>query len=238
MYRVHEQPDPKKMREFVHIAQLNGLKFRGNVLNVYPKQCQALLKEAKKKPEYSVISTSLLRCMAKAKYDSKCLGHFGLGLQEYTHFTSPIRRYPDLVVHRMLRKYCFIGNDQDIKHDETWVEKAALKSSEQERKAIVCERDVDDMKKAEYMEKHIGEKYVGMISSVTKFGFFVELDNTVEGLVHVSTLRDDHYVYDEPSRSLIGTHNQKRFTMGQKIKVKCVNASRFRKQVDFELTWR
>lgn len=238
MYRVHEQPDPKKMREFVHIAQLNGLKFRGNVLNVYPKQCQALLKEAKKKPEYSVISTSLLRCMAKAKYDSKCLGHFGLGLQEYTHFTSPIRRYPDLVVHRMLRKYCFIGNDQDIKHDETWVEKAALKSSEQERKAIVCERDVDDMKKAEYMEKHIGEKYVGMISSVTKFGFFVELDNTVEGLVHVSTLRDDHYVYDEPSRSLIGTHNQKRFTMGQKIKVKCVNASRFRKQVDFEIVWR
>ena len=238
MYRVHEQPDPKKMREFVHIAQLNGLKFRGNVLNVYPKQCQALLKEAKKKPEYSVISTSLLRCMAKAKYDSKCLGHFGLGLQEYTHFTSPIRRYPDLVVHRMLRKYCFIGNDQDIKHDETWVEKAALKSSEQERKAIVCERDVDDMKKAEYMEKHIGEKYVGMISSVTKFGFFVELDNTVEGLVHVSTLRDDHYVYDESSRSLVGTHNQKRFTMGQKIKVKCVNASRFRKQVDFEIVWR
>ena len=238
MYRIHEQPDPKKMREFVHIAQLHGLKFRGNVLNVYPKQCQALLKEAKKKPEYSVISTSLLRCMAKAKYDSKCLGHFGLGLQEYTHFTSPIRRYPDLVVHRMLRKYCFTGNDADLKHDETWVEKAALKSSEQERKAIVCERDVDDMKKAEYMEKHIGEKYVGIISSVTKFGFFVELDNTVEGLVHVSTLRDDHYVYDEPTRSLVGTHNQKRFTMGQKVKVKCVNASRFRKQVDFELAWR
>lgn len=238
MYRVHEQPDPKKMREFVHIAQLAGLKFRGNVLNVYPKQCQALLKEAKKKPEYSVISTSLLRCMAKAKYDSKCLGHFGLGLQEYTHFTSPIRRYPDLVVHRMLRKYCFNENTSDFKHDEAWVEKAALKSSEQERKAITCERDVDDMKKAEYMEKHVGEKYVGMISSVTKFGFFVELDNTVEGLVHVSTLRDDHYVYDEQTRSLVGTHNQKRFTMGQKVKVKCVNASRFRKQVDFELAWR
>lgn len=240
MYRIHEQPDPKKMREFVHISQLAGIKFKGNVLNVYPKQCQQLLNEVKKKPEYPVISTSLLRCMAKAKYDAKCLGHFGLGLQEYTHFTSPIRRYPDLVVHRMLRKYCF-GEEQlasTMKRDEAWVEKAALKSSEQERKAIQCERDVDDMKKAEYMEKHVGEKYVGMISSVTKFGFFVELDNTVEGLVHVSTLRDDHYVYDEQTRSLIGTHTNKRYTMGQKIKVKCVSASRFRKQVDFELAWR
>lgn len=235
MYRIHEQPDPKKMREFVHIASLSGLKFRGNVLNVYPKQCQQILKEAKKKPEYSVISTSLLRCMAKAKYDSKCLGHFGLGLQEYTHFTSPIRRYPDLVVHRMLRKYCFDADDSSIKKDESWVEKAALKASEQERKAVECERDVDDMKKAEYMEKHIGEKYVGIISGVTKFGFFVELANTVEGLVHVSTLRDDHYVYDETTRSLLGMHTQKRFTMGQKVKVKCVNANRYKKQVDFEL---
>ncbi|MGN1343450.1 MAG: ribonuclease R, partial [Traorella sp.] len=237
LYRVHEQPDPKKMREFVHIAQLNGLKFKGNVLNVYPKQCQKLLNEAKKKPEYSVISTSLLRCMAKAKYDPKCLGHFGLGLQEYCHFTSPIRRYPDLVVHRMLRKYCFTQqeNEKEMHKDEAFVEKAALKSSEQERKAIECERDVDDMKKAEYMEKYIGENFIGMISSVTKFGFFVELENTVEGLVHVSTLNDDHYVYDEQTLSLLGVRTQKRFTMGQKVKVKCVGASRFKKQVDFEL---
>lgn len=237
MYRIHEQPDPKKMREFVHIAQLSGLKFKGNVLNVKPMQCQQLLKEAKKKEDYSIISTSLLRCMAKAKYDAKCLGHFGLGLKEYTHFTSPIRRYPDLAVHRMLRKYCFgeMPNADSMKKDEIWVEKAALQSSVQERKAIECERDVDDMKKAEYMEKHVGEKYEGLISGVTKFGFFVELDNTVEGLVHVSTLSDDHYVYEDATRSLVGMRTQKRYSMGQKVKVKCTAASRFKKQVDFEL---
>ena len=237
MYRIHEQPDPKKMREFVHIAQLSGLKFKGNVLNVKPMQCQQLLKEAKKKEEYSIISTSLLRCMAKAKYDAKCLGHFGLGLKEYTHFTSPIRRYPDLVVHRMLRKYCFgeIPTASQMERDEVWVEKAALQSSIRERKAIECERDVDDMKKAEYMEKHVGEKYEGLISGVTKFGFFVELDNTVEGLVHISTLNDDHYVYDDETRSLVGVRTLKRYAMGQKVKVKCTAASRFKKQVDFEL---
>lgn len=237
MYRIHEQPDPKKMRELVHIAQLSGLKFKGNVLNVKPKQCQELLNEAKKKPDYSVISTSLLRCMAKAKYDSKCLGHFGLALQEYTHFTSPIRRYPDLVVHRMLRKYCFneMPSTVELKKDEKWVENAADHASTQERKAVECERDVDDMKKAEYMEKNIGKKYVGMISGVTKFGFFVELDNTVEGLIHVSTLNDDHYVYHEETRSLIGMKTQKRYTMGMKVKVRCTGASRFKKQVDFEL---
>lgn len=237
MYRIHEQPDVKKMREFVHIAQLNGLKFKGSVQNVHPLQCQQLLKEAKKKPEYPVISTSLLRCMAKAKYDAKCLGHFGLGLSEYLHFTSPIRRYPDLVVHRMLRKYCFheMPNEAEIKKDEAWIEKAALQASDMERKAIECERDVDDMKKSEYMEKHLHEKYEGLISGVTKFGFFVELDNTVEGLVHVSTLSDDHYDYEVETRSLIGQRNKKRFTMGQRVKVKCIGASRFKKQVDFEL---
>lgn len=237
MYRIHEQPDPKKMKEFVHIAQLSHLKFKGNVLNVKPMQCQKLLKEAKQKEEYSIISTSLLRCMAKAKYDAKCLGHFGLALKEYTHFTSPIRRYPDLVVHRMLRKYCFgkMPEEKVMKKDEAWVEKAALQSSIQERKAIECERDVDDMKKAEYMEKHIGEKYEGMISGITKFGFFVELENTVEGLVHISLLNDDHYVYDDATRSLLGMRTKKRYAMGQKVKVKCIAASRFKKQVDFEL---
>lgn len=175
--------------------------------------------------------------MAKAKYDSKCLGHFGLALQEYTHFTSPIRRYPDLVVHRMLRKYCFneMPSTAELKKDEKWVENAADHASTQERKAVECERDVDDMKKAEYMEKNIGKKYVGMISGVTKFGFFVELDNTVEGLIHVSTLNDDHYAYHEETRSLIGMKTQKRYTMGMKVKVRCTGASRFKKQVDFEL---
>lgn len=237
MYRVHEQPDPKKMREFVQIAQLSGLKFKGNVLNVHPLQCQKLLNEAKKKPDYSVLSTSLLRCMSKARYDAKCLGHFGLALNDYTHFTSPIRRYPDLVVHRMLRKYCFgdMPDSKQVNKDEKWVEKAAIHASDAERKAVECERDVDDMKKAEYMEKHVGEVYQGMISGVTRFGFFVELENTVEGLVHISTLNDDHYVYQEATRSLMGMHRQKKYSMGQKVTVRCVSASRFKKQVDFIL---
>ena len=237
IYRVHDVPDAKKMREFVHIAQLLGVKFKGNVVNVRPKQCQQILEEAKKRPEYSVLSTSLLRCMAKAKYDPNCLGHFGLALSEYTHFTSPIRRYPDLIVHRMLRKYCFgpMPSAKVMQKDEKWIEKAAIQCSERERIAVDAEREVDDMKKAEYMENHIGEIYEGVISSVLKFGIFVELPNTVEGLVHVTNMNDDHYVFDEVTKSLVGERTRNRYTMGQKVKVKVTGASRFKRQVDFEV---
>lgn len=235
IYRVHEQPDVKKMREFVQIAQLLGFKFKGNVTNIRPAQCQQLLEAAKGREDYPVLSTSLLRCMAKAKYDPKCLGHFGLALNEYTHFTSPIRRYPDLIVHRYLRKYCFgsMPDSKAMSKDEKWIEKAALQCSERERNAIEAERDVDDMKKAEYMEKHIGEMYEGIVSGVTKFGVFVELENTVEGLIHVSNMEDDHYVYEETTRSLLGMATKKRYMLGQKVLVKCISASRFKKQVDF-----
>lgn len=237
IYRIHETPDAKKMREFVGIASLFGVKFKGNVINVKPKQCQKILEEAKGKPWHGVLAPTLLRCMAKAKYDPKCLGHFGLALQEYTHFTSPIRRYPDLIVHRMLWKYCFndMPDSKTMHKDEKWIEKAALQCSERERRAVLAERDVDDMKKAEYMEKRIGNIYNGTISSVTKFGVFVELDNTVEGLVHVSNMSDDHYVFDEKTRTLVGLHTHNRYMMGQSVKVKCVDASRFKKQVDFIL---
>lgn len=237
IYRVHDKPDAKKMREFVHIAQLLGVKFKGNVVNVRPKQCQQILESAKQKPEYDVLSSSLLRCMAKAKYDPKCLGHFGLALNEYTHFTSPIRRYPDLIVHRMLRKYCFneMPSSKIMNKDEKWIEKAAIQCSERERIAVDAEREVDDMKKAEYMEKHIGEVYEGVISSVTKFGVFVELANTVEGLVHVTNMSDDHYVYDEVTKSLFGQQTRNRYTMGMKVKVKVTAASRFKRQVDFKI---
>lgn len=235
IYRVHDVPDAKKMREFVHIAQLLGVKFKGNVINVKPKQCQQILEEAKQKPEYNILSTSLLRCMAKAKYDPTCLGHFGLALSEYTHFTSPIRRYPDLIVHRMLRKYCFneMPSAKVMAKDEKWIEKAAVQCSDRERIAVDAEREVDDMKKAEYMEKHIGEIHEGVITTITKFGMFVELENTVEGLVHVSNMNDDHYVYDEVTKSLVGQHSRKRYTMGLKVKVKVIGASRFKRQVDF-----
>ncbi len=126
-------------------------------------------------------------------------------------------------------------DSKQVNKDEKWVGKAAIHASDAERKAVECERDVDDMKKAEYMEKHVGEVYQGMISGVTRFGFFVELENTVEGLVHISTLNDDHYVYQEATRSLMGMHRQKKYSMGQKVTVRCVSASRFKKQVDFIL---
>lgn len=237
LYRIHETPEPKKMREFARIAMMLGYPLKADVNHVYPKQLQQLLLAAKDDEVYPVLSTFLLRSMQKARYDDHCLGHFGLGLSEYLHFTSPIRRYPDLLVHRMLHKYYFQPNQDPVKlaQDEQWMEQAGQQCSARERVAIEAERDVDDMKKAEYMERFIDHEFTGVISGVTKFGFFVELDNTVEGLVHISTLRDDYYHYDENTYSLIGERTARKYRMGQTVTVRCVDASRFKKQVDFEI---
>lgn len=237
IYRVHEEPDAKKIRDFAQIAAVMGHPFKGKAQSVYPKQIQEFLEEAKDSEDYPVLSTYMLRSMQKARYDASCLGHFGLGLQEYTHFTSPIRRYPDLIVHRMLRKYCFDHESDAVKmrRDEEWIIDAAVHCSKQERVAIETERDVDDMKKAEYMEQFIGKCYDGVISSVMRFGMFVELDNTVEGLIHISNMTDDYYEYDEVGRALIARRSKKRYVMGQKVRVKVLDASRFKKQVDFIL---
>lgn len=238
LYRIHETPEPKKMREFARIATMLGHPLKADVNHVYPNQLQQLLMHAKDDEIYPVLSTFLLRSMQKARYDRRCLGHFGLGLSEYLHFTSPIRRYPDLLVHRMLHKYYFqaIQDPQKIQQDEQWMDQAAQQCSACERTAIEAERDVEDMKKAEYMERFIGHEFTGVISGVTKFGFFVELDNTIEGLVHISTLRDDYYHYDENGYCLIGEHTGRKFRMGQTVTVRCVDASRFKKQVDFEIS--
>lgn len=237
LYRIHETPEPKKMREFARIAMMLGYPLKGDVNHIYPKQLQQLLTNAKEDEIYPVLSTFLLRSMQKARYDNHCLGHFGLGLSEYLHFTSPIRRYPDLLVHRMLHKYYFQPNQDPLRlvQDEQWMEQAAQQCSTRERIAIEAERDVDDMKKAEYMERFVGHDFTGVISGVTKFGFFVELDNTVEGLVHISTLRDDYYHYDENGYCLIGERTGRKYRMGQTIVVHCVDANRFKKQVDFEI---
>lgn len=237
MYRVHEAPEAKKIQEFARIAKTLGYTFQGGIQNVYPAQLQKLLVEAKGQDNYQVLASFMLRSMQKARYDNRCLGHFGLALQEYLHFTSPIRRYPDLVVHRMLRKYTFEVNEdvQKMKNDEKWCELAANQSSERERNAVDAEREVDDMKKAEYMEAYVGHIFAGVVSGVTKFGMFVELDNTVEGLVHISTLEDDYYHYDDMSKSLIGEHTANTYKMGQKLQVKCTNADRFKREIDFSV---
>lgn len=237
IYRVHEEPDAKKIRDFMKTSLIMGHPFKGSATGIHPKQIQSYLSEMKDLDEYPVLSTYMLRSMQKARYESKCLGHFGLALKEYTHFTSPIRRYPDLIVHRMLHKYCFgqAYDEAKMRNDEIWIEGAAIECSKLERNAIEAERDVDDMKKAEYMEKYIGNVYDGVISSIMRFGMFVELENTVEGLVHISNLKDDYYEYEEDSKSLIARTSKKRYTMGQKVKVKVLDASRFKKQVDFIL---
>lgn len=237
MYRIHEAPEPKKMREFARIAKTLGYTFKGGIQDVHPKQLQALLDEARGQDNYFVLSSFMLRSMQKARYDNRCLGHFGLGLKEYLHFTSPIRRYPDLIVHRMLRKYIFTSSEDvdKMKQDEQWCEQAAIQASERERNAVDAERTVDDMKKAEYMENYIGQRFAGVISGITKFGMFVELDNTVEGLVHISSMEDDYYHYDEVSHSLIGEHTANVYRMGQKVQVRCIDANRFKREVDFAL---
>lgn len=237
IYRVHEVPEAKKMRDFANIASSLGFKFKGDVNKVHPKQLQQMLENASDSPSFSVLSTYMLRSMRKARYDVNCLGHFGLALNEYTHFTSPIRRYPDLIVHRMLRKYFFntVSDVQEIDKDINWIDEAALHSSKQERNAIEAERDVEDMKKCEYMEKYIGAKYNGIISSVTKFGLFVELENTVEGLVHITNMKDDYYHYDDHSKALIGESSAKSYRMGQAVRVRVIDASKFKKQIDFEI---
>ena len=179
----------------------------------------------------------MLRSMQKARYDRRCIGHFGLALKNYLHFTSPIRRYPDLVVHRMLRKYFFEGlqDSEKMARDEQWIEDAAYQASERERNAIDAERAVEDMKKAEYMEGRIGRQYDGVISGITRFGLFVELANTVEGLVHISTIDDDYYHYDDETKCLIGEHSANVYRMGQRVRVVCVAANRFKREIDFEL---
>ena len=172
--------------------------------------------------------------MQKARYDAQCLGHFGLADDYYTHFTSPIRRYPDLLVHRMIRTFLFEQNYERVDDYEKQMPEWAEHCSLRERVAVDTEYEVEDMKKAEYMMDHIGETYMGVVSSVTSFGFFVELPNTIEGLVHISTLLDDHYIYDERNMMLIGTRSGRKIRMADEIKVTVTSASKLEKTIDFE----
>ena len=196
-----------------------------------------ILSQLKDKKEFEILSALLLRSMRKAEYSKDNLGHFGLASRAYTHFTSPIRRYPDLVVHRLLKKY-LVENDMSMTTiqtlDSSLIE-IAQHSSERERAAVDAERDVLDMKMAEYMEDHIGEEYEGMINTITNFGFFVELPNLVEGLVHVQSLKGDYFTYVPEILAMIGKSTKKMYRLGDKVKVKCVAASKEASMVDFEL---
>lgn len=237
IYRVHEHPKKKKLLNFARIASTLGYKIKGSLDHVYPNELSHLIEETKDTPEHSIISTLLLRCMQKARYDVNCLGHYGLADEYYTHFTSPIRRYPDLLVHRLIRTYVFNQDmsSNTIGHFAQVLPELAESSSNREIDAVNCERDVMDMKKAEYMSKRIGEEFEGMISSITSFGFFVELPNTVDGLVHISSLKEDYFHYDDQYMMLVGEMTGKQYRMSDIVKVRVIGASKLDGQVDFEI---
>lgn len=238
IYRVHEFPKSKKLLQFQKIIKPLGYTIKGSLDNVHPKELKRILQLSEGKTEHDVISTLLLRCMQKARYDQQCLGHYGLSFDYYTHFTSPIRRYPDLIVHRLIRKYLFEQRLDLINHYQQIMPEIAIQSSNQERKAIEIEREVDDMKMAEYMSYHIGEVYEGVISSITRFGLFVELDNTIDGLIHISELDDDYYYYDEELMMLLGERTGKIYKISDKVKVKVIKASKQDKTIDFKIIGR
>lgn len=236
IYRVHEVPKEEKIRSFLGFVSNLGYSVPGDIKDTKPATMQRILKSLEDKPEYKILSSLLLRCMQKAVYKPVNLGHYGLASSCYTHFTSPIRRYPDTTVHRLLRTYLF-DNKIDNSTIHKWEEKLvyiADHSSDRERASVDCEREVEDMKMAEYMESHIGEEFDGIISSVTSFGMFVELDNLIEGLV---SLRDmpDFFVYDEERMTLTGEKSHVKYTIGERVRVKVVRASKEDKTIDFEV---
>lgn len=237
IYRVHDVPSEEKIEDFSNLLKQLGYKLSTRLTSVTPLKLQSVLDELQDKPEFKILSSLLLRSMKKAVYSKDNIGHFGLASDNYTHFTSPIRRFPDLTVHRLLRTYLF-NNDLSMKtinyYNSTLVQ-IAEHSSEREQAAIKAERDVDDMKMAEYMESHIGDEYDGIIVTVTQFGFFVELDNLVEGLVHVKTLKGDMYNYIPELLSLVGKNTKKTYKIGDKVHVVCTNASKENMMIDFEL---
>ena len=237
VYRVHDNPDPEKITDFTNIVKLFGYKIETRLTKITPLTMQKVLNELRDKPEFGILSYSLLRCMKKAIYSSNNIGHFGLASDFYCHFTSPIRRYPDLYIHRIIKTF-LIKNDlsmSTINYYNANVARVAEHSSEREQAAINAERDVNDMKMAEYMEKHIGEEYDGTITSVNGFGFFVQLDNLVEGLVHVRSLTDDYYNFAPDLMALVGTHTQKQYRLGDRIHIVCTSASKENSMVDFEV---
>ncbi|MBZ4646589.1 MAG: RNAse [Clostridia bacterium] len=235
VYRIHEEPDPEKIENFNKLIYNLGYHLKG-IAKIHPKSLQQLLNKIKGKKEERIISTVMLRSLMKAKYSHENLGHFGLAAKYYCHFTSPIRRYPDLVIHRIIKENLSRGiTPAREEYLKTFVQQAAKQSSDQEIAAQEAERETEDLKKAEYMQDKVGEVFEGVISSVTSFGMFVELENTIEGLVRVSSMEDDYYIYDDKHYSLIGENKKKIYKIGDEVKVKLVKADLATRQIDFVL---
>lgn len=238
IYRIHEDPDSEKMMYFMQFINNFGYVVRGKGNRVHPRALQSLLEEIKGTREETVISTMMLRSMKQAKYDSESRGHFGLSAEFYTHFTSPIRRYPDLVIHRIIREVIENGGQLSDAREEylaSRIQDIADHSSERERIAVEAERDTEALKKAEFMLDKVGEEFQGIISSVTSFGMFVELDNTVEGLIRLSYLTDDYYHFHEMQMALIGERTSKIYRIGDEVRVRVARVNMDDHTIDFEL---
>ncbi len=238
IYRVHEEPDIDKVNELNKFLYNFGLKIKANKDNVYPKEFAKVLEEIKGKEEERVISTLILRTLKLARYEPENKGHFGIASKYYCHFTSPIRRYPDLFIHRVISKYLennYILDDEDIIRLKKQSEDRSKQSSEREKVATEVERDAEKMKKAEYMEGKVGEEFEGIISSITPFGMFVELDNTVEGLVRFDNMGNEYFIYDEERKVLIGERTNKTYKIGDKVDIRVIKASKQLREIDFEI---
>ena len=238
IYRIHEDPSPERLQRFFEFITNFGITVKGATDSIDPSALQGILKSVEGKPEYPVISTMMLRSMQQAKYSPECLGHFGLAAPYYTHFTSPIRRYPDLIVHRLIRTYLIEG-DKSPKTTSYWgahMDEISTHTSSRERRAIDAERDTEAIKKAQYMADKVGQEFEGIVGSVTNFGMFIELDNTIEGLVHISNLTDDYYNFDQTSMTMIGERTARQFRIGDRVKIKVFNVNVDEAAVDFIIT--
>ena len=239
IYRNHEAPDVDKVKELNKSLYNFGYKIKISKEEIiYPNEFAKILEDVKGKDEEKVVSNIILRTLRVAKYEAENKGHFGIASKYYCHFTSPIRRDPDLFIHRIISKYLdndYLVNDFWIKKYEKRAEKRAENCSERERVATKVEREAEDIKKAEFMESKIGEEYEGIVSSVTNFGIFVELDNTVEGLIRYEKLGDEYFIYNEEKRQAIGEHTGKVYQIGDKVKIRVANTSKLMRQIDFEI---
>lgn len=236
LYRTHEKPDEEKIRRFAILINNFGYSLHIGNGEVHPKEIQKLLSRAAGTPEEAMLSRLALRSMKQAKYTTDCVGHFGLAARYYTHFTSPIRRYPDLQIHRIIKDN-LRGRMNDAKrnHYEKILPEVAMETSSLERRADEAERETLKLKKVQYMRNFFGQEFEGVISGITKWGIYVELPNTVEGLVHVTNMTDDHYDYDEEHYQMIGSHLRKTYKLGQKVRVKMIDCDEISRTIDFRL---
>ena len=237
VYRIHEEPKVQKLKQFFDISASFGYRVKGSIEEVEPYMLSNMLRKFKGEVIEPMLSTILLRTMNQARYSTTNIGHFALATKYYTHFTSPIRRYPDLLVHRLIRKYLFEGDvkESTLEHYATKLPELAESSSEYEKRAVDCEREVDKMKKCEYMMKYQEQTFRGVVSSVTNFGVFITLENNIEGLVHIKAMNDDYYTYDEKNMLLIGRRNKKIYRLGDEAIVKVANVDLENYEIDFKI---